>query len=190
MQYLVAGLIISTLFLSGCDKKEVSTHTPPTTTTQASPSVASDSPKKEVAQEKDDIEKQIAQALTPAQEEVAKKLEETNKELSERLAQTAQEGNEKIQETLEATTSTLMVSEKSAPQKANACATCHGAKGEKVALGRSKILNEMTFQEIKDSLLGYQEGTYGGAMKAMMQTQVRNLTKEEIEALAQFYAKP
>ena len=44
------------------------------------------------------------------------------------------------------------------------CVACHGATGEKVALGKSKIIKDMTKAEIVASLKGYQDGTYGGAM--------------------------
>ena len=48
------------------------------------------------------------------------------------------------------------------------CVACHGATGEKVALGKSKIIKDMTKAEIVASLKGYQDGTYGGAMKGLM----------------------
>ena len=41
------------------------------------------------------------------------------------------------------------------------CVACHGATGEKVALGKSKIIKDMTKAEIVASLKGYQDGTYG-----------------------------
>lgn len=70
------------------------------------------------------------------------------------------------------------------------CAGCHGANGEKAALGgKSKVINTMTKAEIKDSLLGYQAGTYGGAMKGMMEAQVKSLSEADIEALANKFGK-
>ena len=64
------------------------------------------------------------------------------------------------------------------------CVACHGANGEKVALGKSKIMKDMTKAEIEDSLLGYQNGTYGGAMKGLMIAQVKNLSAADIKAIA------
>lgn len=65
-----------------------------------------------------------------------------------------------------------------------ACAGCHGQHFEKAALGKSKIVKDMSFKEIKDSLIGYKNGTYGDTMKALMESQVKNLSDEEIEAMS------
>jgi cytochrome c len=64
------------------------------------------------------------------------------------------------------------------------CMGCHGANGEKVALGKSKVIKDMTKAEIEASLLGYQNGTYGGAMKGLMAGQVRTLSAADIKAIA------
>ena len=64
------------------------------------------------------------------------------------------------------------------------CVACHGATGEKVALGKSKIIKDMTKAEIVASLKGYQDGTYGGAMKGVMLGQVKNLTDADIADIA------
>ena len=64
------------------------------------------------------------------------------------------------------------------------CAACHGANGEKVALGKSKIIKDMTKAEIVASLKGYQDGTYGGAMKGLMAGQVKGLDDASIQAIA------
>ena len=64
------------------------------------------------------------------------------------------------------------------------CIGCHGANGEKKALGKSKIIKDMTKAEIKDSIVGYQNGTYGRAMKGLMIGQVRSLKTADIEFIA------
>ena len=64
------------------------------------------------------------------------------------------------------------------------CAGCHGADGSKAALGKSKVMSDMTKQEIVDSLKGYQAGTYGGPMKGLMVAQVKGLTAADIDAIA------
>ena len=69
------------------------------------------------------------------------------------------------------------------------CVACHGANGEKVALGKSKIIKDMTKTEIEDSLLGYQNGTYGGPMKGLMTGQVRALSKTDIKDIANLIGK-
>lgn len=64
------------------------------------------------------------------------------------------------------------------------CVACHGANGEKVALGKSKVIKDMTKAEIVASLKGYKDGSYGGAMKALMKGQVATLTDAQIQEIA------
>lgn len=69
------------------------------------------------------------------------------------------------------------------------CVACHGANGEKVALGKSKIMKDMTKAEIVTALKGYKDGSYGGAMKALMTGQVASLSDADIEAIAEQIGK-
>lgn len=69
------------------------------------------------------------------------------------------------------------------------CSSCHGAKGEKKALGKSNIINKLSENDFISRVKGYQDGTYGGAMKSLMKAQVQKLNDAEINALAQFYTK-
>lgn len=64
------------------------------------------------------------------------------------------------------------------------CVACHGANGEKVALGKSKIIKDMSKADFVAALKGYQDGTYGGPMKGLMAGQVKGLTAEQMEAQA------
>ena len=65
-----------------------------------------------------------------------------------------------------------------------ACAGCHGANFEKKALGKSKVVKDLTKADIEKALKGYKDGTYGGAMKAMMKTQVAKLSDADIKEIA------
>ncbi len=65
-----------------------------------------------------------------------------------------------------------------------ACTGCHGAGFEKKAMGKSKVVKDMSKADIVASLQGYKDGTYGGAMKGLMLGQVQNLSGEDIEAIA------
>ena len=64
------------------------------------------------------------------------------------------------------------------------CAGCHGAHGEKSALGKSKILKEMSKADILAAIEGYKAGTYGGAMKGLMKGQVAGLSEADAKAIA------
>jgi len=70
------------------------------------------------------------------------------------------------------------------------CVICHGKTGEKAALGgKSKVIKDMTKAEIVSSMKGYQDGTYGGAMKAMMVEHSKDLSAADIDAIAQKIGK-
>lgn len=69
------------------------------------------------------------------------------------------------------------------------CVTCHGANGEKVALGKSKIIKDMTKADFVASLKGYQDGTYGGAQKAIMVPQVKDMSEATMNQIADLIIK-
>ena len=62
-----------------------------------------------------------------------------------------------------------------------ACIGCHGQSFEKSALGKSKIVAQMSEEEISSSLIGYKNGTYGGPMKGLMKSQVTKYKEEELK---------
>lgn len=68
------------------------------------------------------------------------------------------------------------------------CTSCHGAAGEKHALNKSRVINEMSKEEIAAALKGYKTGTYGGAMKALMKGQIAAYSDEDIDTVAAFIA--
>jgi cytochrome c-type protein NapB len=70
-----------------------------------------------------------------------------------------------------------------------ACAACHGANFEKHAMGKSKIVKDMTHAEIAEALKGYKAGTFGGPMKGVMKGQVSRYSDADLEAFAQTIGK-
>ncbi len=69
------------------------------------------------------------------------------------------------------------------------CAGCHGANGEKSALGKSKVIKDMSKADFVASLKGYKDGTYGGPMKGLMKGQVKNMDEATMNAIADKIAK-
>lgn len=69
------------------------------------------------------------------------------------------------------------------------CAGCHGANGEKAALGKSKIIKDMSKADFVASLKGYQDGTYGGPMKGLMKGQVKGMDEATMNAIADIIVK-
>jgi len=63
------------------------------------------------------------------------------------------------------------------------CKGCHGQKWEKVVMGKSKVVKNMSKAEILTALNGYKSGTYGGSLKGLMVEQVKNLSLEDMESI-------
>lgn len=70
-----------------------------------------------------------------------------------------------------------------------ACATCHGPKGDKKALGQSQAIAGWDKQRLIDAMEGYKHGTYGGLMAMTMKPQMEQLSSEQIAALAEYITK-
>ena len=70
-----------------------------------------------------------------------------------------------------------------------ACASCHGQNFEKHALGKSKVVSDMTHAEIATALKGYKAGTFGGPMKGVMKGQVGRYSDADLDAFSQTIGK-
>jgi cytochrome c-type protein NapB len=70
-----------------------------------------------------------------------------------------------------------------------ACKGCHGQNFEKHALGKSKIVKDLSHAEIATALKGYKAGTFGGPMKGLMKGQVGKYSDADLEAFAQTIGK-
>ena len=64
------------------------------------------------------------------------------------------------------------------------CTGCHGQHFEKVAMGKSKVVKDMSEADILIALKGYKAGTYGGPMKGLMKGQVANLSDADMKAMS------
>ena len=82
-----------------------------------------------------------------------------------------------------------LVTAASAAVNGKACAACHGANFEKHAMGKSKIVKDMTHAEIATALKGYKAGTFGGPMKGVMKGQVARYSDADLEAFSQTIGK-
>jgi len=69
-----------------------------------------------------------------------------------------------------------------------ACAGCHGADFGKSALGKSKVVKDMSQADIEKALNGYKDGSYGGAMKTLMKGQVAKFSADDIKEIAKSIA--
>ena len=123
-------------------------------------------PKQEVTQ---NVEEKAKEVKTEVKVE-EKKVEEAKSEEPKQVNETA--SNELNAETLFKT-----------------CASCHGLKGEKEALGKSQVITGWDKNRVIKALNGYKDGSYGGVMKNLMKTHVETKTPEQIEVLADYISK-
>ena len=63
-----------------------------------------------------------------------------------------------------------------------ACKGCHGQNFEKKALGKSKVVSDMTKAEVSAAMIGYKNGTYGGPMKGVMKGQVAKYSEADLSS--------
>ena len=69
------------------------------------------------------------------------------------------------------------------------CVKCHGENGELKALGRSKVISNMSKAEILSALKGYLNGTYGGPMSALMKGKIADLTEAQMVEISEKIGK-
>jgi cytochrome c len=70
------------------------------------------------------------------------------------------------------------------------CAACHGANGEKAALGKSEVIAGWSSAKTIDALKGYKAGTRNSkGMGALMKGQSAALSDADMKALGEYIAK-
>jgi len=136
------------------------------------------------------------EALTQKAQEVSEKVQETTKELATQAKEKAIEvesvATEVVDENLaviKAKAQELTQPNIDAAKLFNGCAACHGKDGSKSALNKSKVIKGWEKSKTVEALKGYQNGTYGGAMKGIMKGQAGKLNDDEINALAEYISK-
>ena len=84
----------------------------------------------------------------------------------------------------------LVATTASAEVNLKSCTGCHGIDFSKAALGKSKIVSDMSKEDIVTAMVGYKNGTYNSAgMGGLMKGQVMKYTDVELEEIASSIAK-
>jgi len=178
MKYLIAT--VAALMLLGCgsqQKEDKQSAQQPAPKEKAAPAAT-------VAEAEADVK-------TEAKETV-EAVEKTAKTAAENVAETAEKVKEDAAEAVEETTTALEKTAAAEPSVdgaalfAQKCASCHGAHAEKAALGKSQVIAGWDAAKIEKALRGYVDGTYGGAMKTIMQGQAKALSDAQIKAVAEY----
>src|SRR5574344_1282779 len=130
---------------------------------------------------------ETTQVVEKKAEEVKVEVKSEEKKVEEKVEPKAEpkveEKSEEPKQVVEATT------EISGEALFKTCASCHGLKGEKEALGKSQAITGWDKNRVIKALNGYKDGTYGGVMKNLMKTHVETKTPEQIEVLADYISK-
>ncbi len=194
---LIGGAVAMLLVFGGCEKKE-SDHLAQDSVTAPVTEQASEEADRSTQSDRNlevskESAKEAAATAGSGREEVpvSAKAEEVVEEVKKRASEIAESVKE------EAAAVSAVASENLAkPQENGAetlykskCAGCHGAKGEKRALGKSGVIGGQSKEELLQKMNGYKEGTFGGAMKSIMAGQVNSLSREQMEELSEYISK-
>ena len=112
----------------------------------------------------------------------------------------AKEAQEVIPETVDVTTKVIAeettevvevlksetLATKSGAELYKVCSSCHGQNGEKKALNKSQTIQGWSEVQVSTALNGYKDGSYGGAMKGLMKSQVTKLSDADIATLSTY----
>ncbi|MCT7622470.1 c-type cytochrome [Aliarcobacter butzleri] len=163
MNRILLGSAIAVLLLSGCteDKKEASNQT---VTKEETTQKINETSNNTVVESTNKVVDEKKKAQEVVKEDIAKDKKDEQVQNKEEITVVTPDG-----ETLY-----------------KVCASCHGQKAEKEALGKSQIIAGWDKERIITAMNGYKNGTYGGIMKNIMKPQVETKTDEEIEILATY----
>ena len=133
-----------------------------------------------------DIFNQVTKVAEPAVEKTPV-VEDNAPEVPEIAVETLDENTQIVlketKETAEEVKEEAVVT-KSGAKLYTVCSSCHGVNGEKKALNKSKVIQGWSEVQTSTALSGYKDGSYGGAMKGLMKSQVLKLSDEDISVLA------
>lgn len=162
--------VFAGLFLIGCTEDKPKDTNPevqePTTQTKI----------------KDGLDK-TAEVITKSVESAASKAEELAKDVQQSAKPTIEKAVQKVNDIKNDLKSDVEIDAKALYSK---CASCHGQNAQNAALGKSKVIKGWDKEKVYQSLKGYQDGTYGGSMKALMKSQVSSYSDDELKALSSY----
>ncbi|WP_104698025.1 MULTISPECIES: c-type cytochrome [unclassified Helicobacter] len=77
-----------------------------------------------------------------------------------------------------------------APAVFKKCQACHGPTGQKLAPGSKATIAGLSKEKLLEDLKGYKAGTAdNGGNKKIMYAQMKNVSDEDIEALAEYISQ-
>jgi cytochrome c len=192
MKYLISTA--AALMLLGCgsqQKEEKSTQQPAAKETPA-PAAAAPEAAEAVTATEAVTETKTEPETAASTETAAETVKETAEAVQESAAVAAENVEAGAAEAVEETAAAIEETAATEPAVdgaalfAQKCASCHGMNAEKPALGKSRVIAGWDAAKTESALKGYIDGTYGGAMKAVMQGQAKALDDAQISAVAEY----
>ena len=211
MNRILLGSAVTVLLLAGCgDEKKTTAEATKVATEQTTTKEVVAEATKDVAQTVTKAATEVTNTVTEATNKVVENTSEAVKESTKEMAVAVVEETKEVAATAVAQGETAVAAAVTTAEAvvANAteavapvaegldgealyksCASCHGQKAEKEALGKSQVIAGWDKEKTIQALNGYKAGTYGGVMKNIMKGQVATKTDAEIDALATFISK-
>lgn len=197
---VISAAVAALILFTGCEKKESESvrHEP-----QSAEKMQSVTEPTKAMEEKAAEEKTVEESTAEQQQEAQKgETEAKESPITEKVTEAAKEAEQKASEIAESVkegakaAAAALAGAASKPAGVDAealykskCAGCHGANGKKHALGKSNLIAGQTKALLVQKIQGYKDGSFGGAMKKIMQGQVSSLSEEQIEALSDYISK-
>lgn len=155
---------------------------------------------KQVSNETIDKVAEVTQKTADKTTQVVEKVKEQTQPVIDKVVEKSKEAVESSKEVINKVTQSAVKAKENVEQKIHTatapkvdgkalytkCIACHGVNAEKKALNQSKVIQGWESAKILEALSGYKNGTYGGAMKSIMQGQVSNMSEEQLKLLAEY----
>ena len=152
-------------------------------------------------QKSSEVEKKVEKTVEQSVEVVEEKIEQVEEKaeaIEEEVEEKAQVVEQKVEPKVEAVKEEVqaikeeviaVVEQKSGADIYKTCASCHGQKAEKPAMGKSQVIQGWDVDKTVAALQGYKDGSYGGAMKTLMKGQASKLSDEDMKRVAEYISK-
>jgi cytochrome c553 len=179
------------VFLIGCSDDTQNSQTKENVTKVANTTVekVQASAQKSMDTMKETADKSVA-AVQEATTKVVESVQTTTKEVvdnvQKEVAPVVEKAQAKVAEVVAPVTTSSIDGEK---LYKSTCLACHGANAEKKALTKSQVIQGWASTKIEDALHGYKNKTYGASMKTIMEGKTKDLSDDEIQALANYISK-
>ena len=180
--------IVLALFTIGCsndEKKEVAKAEPAKVVEVQAVEETTMPTVQEMKDKVAEVKDSVAAMEVPTAAQVQDSVVETVTEVTQTVKNASAEMAEEVAEVAEG----VMPSSIDAKALYAGCISCHGAKGEKKALGKSAVIQGWDASKTVTALKGYKDGSYGGAMKAIMKGQSLKFNDAEIDALGEYISQ-